>query len=88
MPELAGVDGAAQALRGYDAIEAAWRLLRRTGHDGGLQAFREVYGLIGSAEALAEPFEQAGIQARAAMIGPDELVYLDVPTLLQLRDGS
>jgi ATP-binding cassette, subfamily B, bacterial len=75
-------------LRGFDAVEAVWRLLRRHGQDGGLQAFREAHDLHGSAEALAEPLERAGIQARPAIVTADELVYLDVPTLLQLADGA
>ena len=73
---------------GFDAPEAVWRLLRHHGEEGGLQAFREAHDVRGSAEALTEPLERAGIQARAALIGADELVYLDVPTLLQLKDGS
>jgi ATP-binding cassette subfamily B protein len=75
-------------VRGFDPVEAVWRLLRRHGHEGGLQAFREAHDLRGSAESLAEPLERAGIQARAAIVTADELVYLDVPTLLQLRDGA
>jgi ABC-type bacteriocin/lantibiotic exporter with double-glycine peptidase domain len=76
------------SLRGFDAVEAVWRLLRRHGHEGGLQAFREVHDLRGSAESLTEPLERAGIQARPAIIPSDELAYLDVPTLLQLKDGG
>ena len=75
-------------VRGFDAVEAVWRMLRRHGHEGGLQAFREAHDLRGSAEALAEPLERAGIEARPAIVTADELVYLDVPTLLQLRDGA
>jgi len=86
VPELAAEPR--MAVLGFDPVEAAWRLLRRHGYDGGLQAFREVYDLPGSAEALAEPLEHAGIQARAALVTADDLVYLDVPTLLQLKDGT
>lgn len=79
----------AAPVQGFDAVEAVWRLLRHHGGDEvGLQAFREAHDLRGSAEALAEPLERAGIQARAAIVGADELPYLDVPTLLQLGDGS
>lgn len=85
-PSLAGVQR--PPVSGFDASEAVWRLLRRHGEEGGLQAFRDAHDLRGSPEALAEPLERAGIQARAALIGADELVYLDVPTLLQLDDGS
>ncbi len=73
---------------GLEAMEAVWRLLRLHGHEGGLQAFREAHDLRGSAESLAEPLERAGIQARPALIEAEELAYLDVPTLLQLRDGT
>jgi ABC-type bacteriocin/lantibiotic exporter with double-glycine peptidase domain len=75
-------------VRGFDAVEAVWRLLRHHGHEGGLQAFREAHDVRGSAESLAEPLERAGIQARPAIVPAEELAYLDVPTLLQLRDGS
>jgi ABC-type bacteriocin/lantibiotic exporter with double-glycine peptidase domain len=75
-------------VRGFDAVEALWRLLRRHGHEGGLQAFREAHDLRGSAESLAEPLERAGIQARPAIVTAGELVYLEVPTLIQLRDGA
>jgi ABC-type bacteriocin/lantibiotic exporter with double-glycine peptidase domain len=74
-------------VRGFDAVEAVWRLLRRHGHEGGLQAFREAHELR-SADSLAEPLERAGIQARPALIEAEEVPYLDVPTLLQLGDGS
>lgn len=80
--------GEAPSLRGWDAVEAVWRLLARHGHEGGLQAFREAHDLHGSAESLAEPLERAGLQARPALVTADELAYLDVPTLLQLRDGT
>ena len=60
-------------VRGFDAVEAVWRMLRRHGHEGGLQAFREAHDLRGSAEALAEPLERAGIQARPAIVTADEL---------------
>lgn len=89
MPELARAAEAARPVAlGFDPVEAVWRLLRRHGHEGGLQAFREAHDLRGSAEVLAEPLERAGIQARPAIVEAEELVYLDVPTLLQLRDGS
>jgi ABC-type bacteriocin/lantibiotic exporter with double-glycine peptidase domain len=81
-------DAATLAVRGLDAVEAVWRLLRLRGHEGGLQAFREAHDLRGSAESLTEPLERAGIQARAALVAADELRYLEAPTLLQLRDGS
>jgi ABC-type bacteriocin/lantibiotic exporter with double-glycine peptidase domain len=73
---------------GFDAVEAAWRLLRRHGHEGGLQAFRDAQAQRGRGESLAEPLERAGIQARPALIEAEEVAYLDVPTLLQLADGS
>jgi ABC-type bacteriocin/lantibiotic exporter with double-glycine peptidase domain len=75
-------------IRGFSAVEATWRLLRLHGHEGGLQAFREAHDVRGSAESLAEPLERAGIQARPAVIASDELAYLDVPTLVQLRDDA
>jgi ATP-binding cassette subfamily B protein len=78
----------ASPLRGFEAVEAVWRLLSLYGQEGGLQAFREAHDLRGSAESLAEPLERAGIQARPALIEAEEIAYLDVPTLLQLGDGS
>lgn len=89
-PTLAA--GGAEApppVSGFDAVEAVWRLLRLHGdEDLGLQAFRDAHGLDGSAEALAEPLERAGIQARPTMVEAEEVAYLDLPTLLQLRDGT
>ena len=89
-PEKGPAEGAAPSppVHGLEAVEAVWRLLRLHGHEGGLQAFREAHDLHGSAESLAEPLERAGIQARPALIEAEELAYLEVPTLLQLRDGS
>ncbi|WP_242345364.1 ABC transporter transmembrane domain-containing protein [Anaeromyxobacter terrae] len=99
MPSAAAVSDTVLAVRsaaapaalpvdGFDAVEAVWRLLRLHGHDGGLQAFREAHDLRGTAESLAEPLERAGVQARPALVAADELAYLDLPTLLQLRDGT
>jgi ATP-binding cassette, subfamily B, bacterial len=85
-PELP--QAAAAPVRGFDAMESVWRLLRRHGHEGGLQAFREAHDLRDSPESLAEALERAGIQARPAIVEADELAYLDVPTLVQLRDGT
>jgi ATP-binding cassette subfamily B protein len=87
-PSAPGPREAPPPVRGFDAVEAVWRLLRHHGHEGGLQAFREAHDVRGSAESLAEPLERAGIQARPAIVTAEELAYLDVPTLLQLRDGS
>lgn len=87
-PPAPGPQEAPPPVRGFDAVEAVWRLLRHHGHEGGLQAFREAHDVRGSAESLAEPLERAGIQARPAIVTAEELAYLDVPTLLQLRDGS
>jgi len=88
MREVARAPEASCPVSGFDPVEAAWRLLRLHGQDGALQAFREAHDLRGSAESLAEPLERAGIQGRPALIQAEEIVYLDVPTLLQLRDGS
>jgi ABC-type bacteriocin/lantibiotic exporter with double-glycine peptidase domain len=89
MHELARAqDVARPTIPGFDAVEAVWRLLRFHGEESGLQAFRDAHDLRGSAEALTEPLERAGIQARLAIVEAEELVYLDVPTLLQLTDGS
>ncbi|HVP65977.1 MAG TPA: ABC transporter transmembrane domain-containing protein [Anaeromyxobacteraceae bacterium] len=85
-----GARGARDALlRGYDPVEAMWRLLRFYGHEGGLQAFREAQEARGAlGDPLAEPLERLGIQARPALIEAEDLGFLDAPTLLQLRDGS
>jgi len=76
-------------VRGFDAVDAVWHLLRLHGdEDLGLQAFREAHEVGGSAEALAEPLEHAGVEARPAFIEAEEIAYLDLPTLFQLRDGT
>jgi ABC-type bacteriocin/lantibiotic exporter with double-glycine peptidase domain len=85
----AGRPAAPPPVHGFDAIEAVWRLLRLHGDEElGLQAFRDAHDAGGSAEALAEPLERAGIQARPALVEAEEIAYLDLPTLLQLKDGT
>jgi ATP-binding cassette, subfamily B, bacterial len=87
---LPGPPGEAAApFTGFDPVEAVWQLLRLRGEEElGLQAFRDAHDWGGAAESLVEPLERAGIQARLALIEAVEVAYLDLPTLLQLKDGS
>ena len=75
-------------LRGFPPAQALWRLLRDQGHPGSFQAFQETLCLDGSPEALTEPLERGGVQARLALIQAEELGFLRAPALLQLQDGG
>ena len=75
-------------LTGFTPAAALWRLLRAKGYEESFQIFQENHWLDDTAEAMTEPLKQAGIQARLALIQPEELRYLACPTLLRLKNGS
>ena len=75
-----------EARYGFPPDEALWRLLVRKGYEGGLQAFRDAHWQ--GPEAMVETLEGQGVQARAARIRPEELVFLDWPTLVELDGGD
>lgn len=75
-------------LKGFSPPEAVWRLLKLKGFEGNLQAFQEAYLLDGSPESLLIPLEVEGVQARMAVLQADEMPFLELPTLLQLKDAS
>ena len=78
----------AKGARGLPPGEALWCLLRLKGHEGSLAAFREAHAPGGTAEAMASPLEQHGLQARTARLQREDLPYLHLPTLARHRDGS
>lgn len=82
MPELA------LPWSGLPPAAAVWRLLQLKGHEESLQAFRETWMFDGTPESLVEPLGFSGIHARPAIVEPEDLAYLDLPTLLQVKDGS
>jgi ABC-type bacteriocin/lantibiotic exporter with double-glycine peptidase domain len=80
--------GEAQPLLSFPPEEALWRLLVVRGHEGGLQAFKEVLWAGPEPEAMAETLEAQGIQARAALVQGEDLRYLELPTLVEALDRS
>lgn len=75
-------------MKGFVPSEAAWRLLKLKGSHESLQSFLESFQVNGTPESLIAPLEIKGIQARVAVLRPDDLVFLDMPTLVQTKDGS
>jgi ABC-type bacteriocin/lantibiotic exporter with double-glycine peptidase domain len=75
-------------LKGFPPTEAVWRLLKLKGYKQNLQAFQEAYLVDGTLESLVLPFEIEGIQARMAVLQVDEVAFLEMPTLVQIKDGS
>jgi len=75
-------------LSGFTPPEAVWRLLKTKGYDGTFQAFQEDYLVDGSPESMVLPLEVEGVQARMAVLQADEVPFLELPTLLQLKNGS
>lgn len=78
----------AETMKGFSDGEALWHLLRLKGETRSLPAFRESLASVESPHALAVALEKEGFQARATLLQADELPFLDLPTLLQLQDGS
>lgn len=74
-------------LKGFTPSEALWRLLKLKGYKQNLQAFQEAYLVDRTPESLVLPLEIEGIQARMAVLQADEVAFLEMPTLLQLKDG-
>lgn len=75
-------------LKGFPPAEAVWRLLKLKGYKQNLQAFQEAYLVDGSPESLVLPLEVEGIQARMAVLQGSEAAFLEMPTLIQMKDGS
>ena len=79
---------------GLSGPEALWCLLRLQGREGSLAAFREAYPAEGpedglcSLDALVPLLAKAGLQARPARIQGGDLPFLQLPTLVRLRDRS
>jgi ABC-type bacteriocin/lantibiotic exporter with double-glycine peptidase domain len=78
----------AEGATGFRGSEALWRLLRRRGQEATWQAFLDTHGEDLDPEAMAGPLAAAGLQARVALVAGDDLEHLELPTLVQLRDGS
>lgn len=78
----------ASPLNGFTPSEALWRLLKLKGYKQNFQAFQEAYSVDGTPESLVLPLEIEGIQARMALLKVDEIAFLEMPTLLQMQDGS
>lgn len=75
-------------LKGFPPPEALWRLLKLKGYKQNLQAFQEAYMVDETPESLVLPLEIEGIQARMAVLQADEVAFLEMPTLIQIKDGS
>ena len=73
---------------GFSPEKGLWRLLQLKGHEGSFQVFRETHPLDGDLESMTGPLEREGIQARLVLVQPEDLRFLELPTLLQFRDGS
>ncbi len=73
---------------GFPPHEAVWRLLKLKGYNYNLKSFLETYSVDGSPESILLPLEVECIQARMAILQSDEVEFLEVPTLLQIKDGS
>jgi ATP-binding cassette, subfamily B, bacterial len=78
----------AEAVSGFPAIEALWRLLGKLGHDIGFQAFKDSHWAGPESEQMVETLEALGIQGRPALLQSRDLRFLVWPTLLELREGT
>lgn len=75
-------------IKGFAPAEALHRLLKLKGYRGNFQAFQEAYLVDGSPESMVLPLEIEGVHARMAVLQADEVLCLELPTLLQLKDTS
>jgi len=73
---------------GFPPDQALWRLLVKRGHEGGFQAFKDALWAGPDPERMAGALEAEGIQARAALLQEEDLKFLDLPTMVELRDQS
>lgn len=76
------------SLKGIAPYEAAWKLLRLKGYEGSLTRFQESYGVGDATESMVHSLADEGVQARMALLSSEELKYLYLPTLIQLKDGD
>lgn len=78
----------APAFSGFPADEALWRLVRRRGHEGCFQAFKDAHWTGPAPEQMVETLDALGIQGRAALLQHGDLRFLECPTLVELREGT
>ena len=74
--------------QGFPPLEGLWRLLVAKGYEGGFQGFLDSHGQRTEPEDLVEALEAQGIQARAALLQEEDLVFLECPTLVEIQGGT
>ena len=74
--------------QGLPPLEALARILALRDRRASLQELRETCPEDLGPGTLAQALEIRGLAARAVKAGPEDLVHLGLPTLLQSRDGD